>query len=137
MLQYPKLREYLKKSSEKSFCSENVDFYEAILEFKTLKKQEDRNKKAVEIYYRFLELGAINEVNLSESQKRALHQSLENNPSKSVFDSIDYEIQNMIKTENYYRFIHSEEDFGKMLEENENIIFITRSDSMKRTSSNF
>ena len=137
MLQYSKLREYLKKSSEKSFCSENVDFYEAILEFKTLKKQEDRNKKAVEIYHRFLELGSINEVNLSESQKRALHQSLENNPPKSVFDSIDYEIQNMIKTENYYRFIHSEEDFGKMLQENENIIFITRSDSMKRTSTNF
>eukprot|EP01080_Neovahlkampfia_damariscottae_P012351 gene12351-6019_t len=123
MLQYPKLREYLKSSSQKTFCAENVDFYESILDFKKLKKQQERLAKANEIYDRFLALGSINEVNLSEKQKENLRLEIQSNDvSKSLFDKIEFEIQHMIKTENYFRFIHSKEDFGRMLVEHENVI---------------
>eukprot|EP01080_Neovahlkampfia_damariscottae_P012352 gene12352-6020_t len=123
MLQYPKLREYLKKSSQKSFCAENVNFYEAILDFKKLKTQQERTTKANEMYNSYLALGSINEVNLSDEQKSIVQSKLEN-PSKNLFDFVEFEVQNMIKTENYYRFIHAEDDFAKMLEENENIIVL-------------
>eukprot|EP01080_Neovahlkampfia_damariscottae_P000499 gene499-8013_t len=135
MLQYPKLREYLKKSSEKSFCAENVDFYEAILDFKKLKKQHDRNAKANEIYYSFLELGSPNEVNLSDQQKQIIYSKINCAP-KNLFDAVEYEIQNMIKTENYYRFIHTEDDFGRMLQEHENIILKGGPSGSSRSSGN-
>eukprot|EP01080_Neovahlkampfia_damariscottae_P008644 gene8644-591_t len=123
MLKYPKLRVYLKESSEKSFCAENVDFYEAIIDYKQLTTTEERMKKSEEIYHTFLELGSVSEVNLSEKQKREIHEKL-NNPTKSLFNTVEFEIQNLIKAENYHRFIYSTEDFGRMLEEHEHVRII-------------
>jgi hypothetical protein len=123
MLKYSKLRKYLKESSERFYCSENIDFFENILEYKMLKEQEERKIKSREIFNLFLKKDSSREINISNEQKDFVERNLEISPV-DLFQPLECEMKLLIKQENYHKFIHCSEDFAKMLEENENVTVV-------------
>jgi formylmethanofuran dehydrogenase subunit E len=123
MLKYSKLRKYLKESSDRFYCSENIDFFENILDYKMLKGQDDRKMKSQEIFNLFLKKDSQREINISNEQKDHVERNLEISPV-DLFQVLECEIKLLIKQENYHKFIHCSEDFAKMLEENENVTVI-------------
>eukprot|EP01080_Neovahlkampfia_damariscottae_P001538 gene1538-12664_t len=124
MLDNENLREHLRISSEKTYCAENILFFEEILEYKKLKSPEDRKILAKRIYETYLAPDSQKEVNLNQQQRNTVLNELEK-PTRVLFKICEDEIKFLIKTENYHRFIHSREDFGRMLEDNERVTYVT------------
>ncbi|KAM4574463.1 regulator of G-protein signaling 2 [Fundulus diaphanus] len=89
------------------FCEENIEFWTACEDFKTLTSPKDLVSKANTIYEEFIRSEAPKEINLDFNTKNAIEQSL-NAPTATSFLAAQKKVYSLMENNSYPRFIHSE-----------------------------
>lgn len=93
---------------EREFSNENLEFWLACEEFKTMKAPK-MAAKAQKIYSDFVAVQAPKEVNLdSETRGVTLNNLQANNLDNHVFDRAQRRIQNIMERDSYLRFLQSD-----------------------------
>ncbi|CAG5863201.1 unnamed protein product [Menidia menidia] len=89
------------------FCEENIEFWTACEDFKTLTLQKDLVSKANSIYEEFIQSEAAKEINLDFHTKNAIIQSL-HAPTATSFQAAQKKVYSLMENNSYPRFIHSD-----------------------------
>ncbi|KAM4628903.1 regulator of G-protein signaling 2 [Polymixia lowei] len=89
------------------FCEENIEFWTACEDFRTIISQTERTLKANSIYEEFIQNEAPKEINLDFHTKNAIVQSL-SEPSVSSFLAAQRKVYSLMENNSYPRFIHSD-----------------------------
>ncbi|XP_024277731.1 regulator of G-protein signaling 21-like [Oncorhynchus tshawytscha] len=89
------------------FCDENIEFWTACEEFRTMTSLGKLSSRARTIYEEFIQCDAPKEINLDYQTKDAIIQSLPL-PSLTCFLSAQKKVFNLMENNSYPRFIHSE-----------------------------
>ncbi|XP_072245080.1 regulator of G-protein signaling 2-like [Leuresthes tenuis] len=89
------------------FCEENIEFWTACEDFKTLTSHKDLLSKANSIYEEFIKSEASKEINLDFHTKNGIIQSL-HTPSATSFLAAQKKIYSLMENNSYPRFIHSD-----------------------------
>ncbi|CAB1332102.1 unnamed protein product [Coregonus sp. 'balchen'] len=89
------------------FCEENIEFWTACEEFRTILSLGKLSSRARSIYEEFIQCDAPKEINLDYQTKDAIVQSLRL-PSLTCFLSAQKKVFSLMENNSYPRFIHSE-----------------------------
>ncbi|XP_054609126.1 regulator of G-protein signaling 2-like isoform X2 [Dunckerocampus dactyliophorus] len=89
------------------FCEENLDFWLACQEFKTLDKPDELKRRAVRIYDEFINNESPSQVNLDFYTKDIIRENLQH-PASSCFAVAQKKIYSLMENGSFPRFIHSE-----------------------------
>uniref|UniRef100_A0A8C7GX18 Regulator of G protein signaling 2 n=6 Tax=Oncorhynchus TaxID=8016 RepID=A0A8C7GX18_ONCKI len=89
------------------FCEENIEFWTACEEFRTISSLEKLSSRARSIYEEFIQCDAPKEINLDYQTKDAIVQSL-CLPSLTCFLLAQKKVFSLMENNSYPRFIHSE-----------------------------
>ncbi|XP_014024405.1 regulator of G-protein signaling 2 [Salmo salar] len=89
------------------FCEENIEFWTACEEFRTISSLEKLSSRARSIYEEFIQCDAPKEINLDYQTKDAIIQSL-CLPSLTCFLLAQKKVFSLMENNSYPRFIHSE-----------------------------
>jgi hypothetical protein len=89
-------REKLKEYAIRSFCGENVLFYEDVHKFKKIKDQEEMDAEAVVIYNKYIVSGAPYELNIQTDMSgpianiiHSIQSSTFSNANEKMFDKLE------------------------------------------------
>ncbi|XP_026179239.1 regulator of G-protein signaling 21-like [Mastacembelus armatus] len=93
--------------SKSEFCEENIEFWTACEDFRTLTSHKDLVSKANSIYEEFIKSEAPKEINLDYHTKDAIAQSL-HKPTATSFLAAQRKIYSLMENNSYPRFIHSD-----------------------------
>ncbi|XP_019734731.1 regulator of G-protein signaling 21-like [Hippocampus comes] len=96
-------RDFLKSE----FCEENLDFWLACQEFKTLDRLDERQERASHIYEEFIGSDSPSQVNLDFYTKDAIRQNLQQ-PAPSCFVVAQKNIYSLMENGAFPRFVQSE-----------------------------
>ncbi|XP_028259500.1 regulator of G-protein signaling 2 [Parambassis ranga] len=102
---YGKAAFYIFLKSE--FCEENIEFWTACEDFKTLTSHKDLTSKANSIYEEFIKSEAPKEINLDFHTKNAIVQSL-HQPTANSFLAAQKKVYSLMENNSYPRFILSD-----------------------------
>ncbi|XP_015227436.1 PREDICTED: regulator of G-protein signaling 2-like [Cyprinodon variegatus] len=89
------------------FCEENIEFWTACEDFKSLTSQKDLVSKANNIYEEFIKSEAPKEINLDFNTKNSIEQCL-NAPTATSFQIAQKKIYSLMENNSYPRFILSD-----------------------------
>ncbi|CAL1579944.1 unnamed protein product [Knipowitschia caucasica] len=89
------------------FSEENMEFWLACEDFKTIDSDTKLLSKAKYIYTVFIESDAPKEVNIDYGTKMAIEQSIAK-PTKSCFDAAQKKVFSLMQKDSYPRFLHSD-----------------------------
>ncbi|XP_026199791.1 regulator of G-protein signaling 2 [Anabas testudineus] len=89
------------------FCEENIEFWTACEDFKTLTSHKQRASKADSIYEEFIKSEAPKEINLDYHTRNAIIQSL-HEPTATTFVAAQRKVYSLMENNSYPRFIHSD-----------------------------
>ncbi|GAA6219579.1 regulator of G-protein signaling 2-like [Lates japonicus] len=89
------------------FCEENIEFWTACEEFRTLTSHKELASKANIIYEEFIKSEAPKEINLDFHTKNAIVQSL-HEPTATSFLAAQRKVYSLMENNSYPRFIHSD-----------------------------
>ncbi|XP_056149807.1 regulator of G-protein signaling 8-like [Lampris incognitus] len=89
------------------FCEENLDFWLACEEFKTIKRREQLARKAKSIYEEFIRTESPRQVNLDFYTRSDTAQYLDSG-SPSCFSAAQKKIYNLMENDVFPRFIQSD-----------------------------
>ncbi|KAK7944825.1 hypothetical protein WMY93_000553 [Mugilogobius chulae] len=89
------------------FSEENIEFWLACEDYKTIDSETKLLSKAKYIYTVFIESDAPKEVNIDYSTKMAIEQSI-SQPTKSCFDAAQKKVYSLMQKDSYPRFLHSD-----------------------------
>ncbi|KAM7401055.1 hypothetical protein PAMA_005314 [Pampus argenteus] len=90
------------------FCEENLDFWLACQEFKTLDSPQELTQKAAHIYEEFIREESPTQVNLDFHTRDVISQNLQH-PSPSCFVAAQKKIYSLMENGSFSRFIQSEQ----------------------------
>ncbi|KAM3866022.1 regulator of G-protein signaling 21-like [Diretmus argenteus] len=90
------------------FCEENLDFWLACEEFKTLNSPEQLTRKATSIYEEFIRIESPREINLDFYTRDITAQNLQQ-PSPSCFSEAQRKIYSLMENDSFPRFIQSDQ----------------------------
>ncbi|XP_077414882.1 regulator of G-protein signaling 21-like [Vanacampus margaritifer] len=96
-------RDFLKSE----FCEENLDFWLACQEFKTLDKLDERKRRASRIYKEFIDADSPSQVNLDFYTKDAIRRNLQQ-PAATCFVAAQKKIYSLMENGSFPRFVQSE-----------------------------
>ncbi|KAJ8011224.1 hypothetical protein DPEC_G00055940 [Dallia pectoralis] len=94
------------------FCEENLEFWRACEEFKSISSPEKLVCRATSIYKEFIENDSPKEVNVDFHTRETIGQNL-HWPTTSCFDGAQRKVYSLMENDSYPRFIQS--DFFKKL----------------------
>jgi len=89
-----------------NLCSENLLFYEEVDKFKAIENPDVMKSEAARIFGRYVQSGAIAEVNLDHECRTAISEQIET-PSAGLFDEARQSVADMIKYDLYLKFVDS------------------------------
>ncbi|XP_010866917.2 regulator of G-protein signaling 2 [Esox lucius] len=89
------------------FCEENLEFWTACEEYRTISSPEKLSSRARSIYEEFIQCDAPKEINLDYPTKDAIAQSLQL-PSLTCFLSAQKKVFSLMENNSYPRFLQSE-----------------------------
>ncbi|XP_060940316.1 regulator of G-protein signaling 18 [Limanda limanda] len=89
------------------FSEENIQFWLACEEFKTIDSETKLLSKAQCIYTVFIESEAPKEVNIDYNTKMAIKKDMAQ-PTKGCFEAAQMKIYSLMKKDSYPRFLHSD-----------------------------
>ncbi|XP_043984940.1 regulator of G-protein signaling 5-like [Gambusia affinis] len=89
------------------FCEENIEFWTACENFKSLTSQKALTSKANTIYEEFIKSEAPKEINLDFNTRNAIEQCL-HAPSATSFQAAQKKVYSLMENNSYPRFIHSD-----------------------------
>ncbi|XP_071342434.1 regulator of G-protein signaling 2 [Trachinotus anak] len=89
------------------FCEENIEFWTACEDFRTLASHKELASKANSIYEEFIKNEAPKEINLDFHTKNAIIQSL-HEPTTTSFLAAQRKVYSLMENNSYPRFIHSD-----------------------------
>ncbi|XP_077390277.1 regulator of G-protein signaling 2-like [Festucalex cinctus] len=89
------------------FCEENMEFWNACEDLRTLSSRQEVTSKANSIYEEFIKNEAPKEVNLDFYTKNKITQSL-NEPNVANFLAAQQKVFSLMENNSYPRFIHSD-----------------------------
>ncbi|XP_057714311.1 regulator of G-protein signaling 1-like [Corythoichthys intestinalis] len=89
------------------FSEENLDFWIACQEFKSLDRLDERKQRASHIYEEFISTESPSQVNLDFYTKEVIKQNLQQ-PAPSCFVAAQKKIYNLMENGSFPRFIQSE-----------------------------
>ncbi|XP_042272313.1 regulator of G-protein signaling 2 [Thunnus maccoyii] len=89
------------------FCEENIEFWTACEDFRTLTSHKELVSKANSIYEEFIKSEAPQEINLDFHTRNAIVQSL-NEPSVNSFLAAQRKVYSLMENNSYPRFINSD-----------------------------
>ncbi|XP_040897101.1 regulator of G-protein signaling 2 [Toxotes jaculatrix] len=89
------------------FCEENIEFWTACEDFRTLTSHKELLSKAKRIYEEFIKSEAPKEINLDFHTKNAIVQSL-HEPTATSFLTAQRKVYSLMENNSYPRFIHSD-----------------------------
>uniref|UniRef100_A0A3B5LA35 Regulator of G protein signaling 2 n=1 Tax=Xiphophorus couchianus TaxID=32473 RepID=A0A3B5LA35_9TELE len=89
------------------FCEENVEFWTACENFKSLTSQKALTSKANRIYEEFIKSEAPKEINLDFNTRNAIEQCL-HAPTATSFHAAQKKVYSLMENNSYPRFIHSD-----------------------------
>ncbi|KAL0966791.1 hypothetical protein UPYG_G00300190 [Umbra pygmaea] len=95
------------------FCEENLEFWQACEEFKSITSLKKLARKATRIYNEFIQNDSPKEVNVDFYTRDTIAQNL-HQPSPFCFDSAQKKVYSLMENDAYPRFIQS--DFFKDLQ---------------------
>ncbi|XP_061695677.1 regulator of G-protein signaling 2-like [Syngnathoides biaculeatus] len=95
-------RDFLKSE----FCEENLDFWLACQEFKTVDRKDERKQRALHIYEEFIGTESPSQVNLDFYTKNVIRQNLDQ-PAPSCFVVAQKKIFSLMENGSFPRFIQS------------------------------
>lgn len=89
------------------FSEENIEFWLACEDFKTIDSETKLLSKARCIYTVFIESDAPKEINIDYDTKMTIQSSI-SQPTKSCFDAAQKKVYSLMKKDSYPRFLHSD-----------------------------
>uniref|UniRef100_A0A3Q4BP06 RGS domain-containing protein n=1 Tax=Mola mola TaxID=94237 RepID=A0A3Q4BP06_MOLML len=89
------------------FSEENIEFWLACEEYKTIDSETRRLSKAKCIYTVFCEADAPKEVNIDYNTKMAIQENLAQS-TRSCFEAAQLQVYSLMKKDSYPRFLHSD-----------------------------
>ncbi|KAM7409279.1 hypothetical protein PAMA_000973 [Pampus argenteus] len=89
------------------FCEENIEFWTACEDFRTVTSYKELASKANNIYEEFIKSEAPKEINLDFHTRNAITQSLKE-PSATSFLAAQRKVYSLMENNSYPRFIHSD-----------------------------
>ncbi|XP_034736600.1 regulator of G-protein signaling 21-like [Etheostoma cragini] len=89
------------------FCEENIEFWTACEDFRTLTSHKELASKANSIYEEFIKSEAPKEINLDFHAKNAIAQSL-HEPNSDSFLAAQRKVYSLMENNSYPRFIYSD-----------------------------
>lgn len=89
------------------FCEENIEFWTACEDFRTLTSHKELVSKANSIYEEFIKSEAPQEINLDFHTRNTIVQSL-NEPSVNSFLAAQRKVYSLMENNSYPRFITSD-----------------------------
>ncbi|XP_051930013.1 regulator of G-protein signaling 21-like [Hippocampus zosterae] len=89
------------------FCEENMEFWNACEDLRTLSSHQELTSKANSIYEEFIKNEAPKEVNLDFSTKNKITENLKE-PNVASFLAAQRKVYSLMENNSYPRFIHSE-----------------------------
>uniref|UniRef100_A0A8C6LJC3 Regulator of G protein signaling 18 n=1 Tax=Nothobranchius furzeri TaxID=105023 RepID=A0A8C6LJC3_NOTFU len=89
------------------FSEENIEFWLACEEYKTIDSETKLRSKAKYIYTVFIESEAPKEVNIDCNTKKAIMKNMEQ-PTRSCFEAAQMKVYSLMKKDSYPRFLHSD-----------------------------
>ncbi|XP_061752840.1 regulator of G-protein signaling 18 isoform X2 [Nerophis ophidion] len=93
------------------FSEENLEFWLACEEFKTLQSDKKLPSKAKHIYGLFIQADAPKEVNIDHKTKVAIQEELAK-PTRTCFQAAQLKVYSLMKKDSYPRFLHSDMYLG-------------------------
>ncbi|XP_064621614.1 regulator of G-protein signaling 7-like isoform X10 [Lineus longissimus] len=107
LLKDPAGRDQFSKFLDKEFSGENLKFWEACQELKSV-SQSNVHKKVQEIYSAFLAPGAYDPVNVDSRVAEIVKKRVHNNPDRYCFAEAEEHIFNLMKSDSYSRYLRSD-----------------------------
>jgi phosphate transport system substrate-binding protein len=111
ILAHPVTLEIFKDVMYRAHCAENLYFLIRLREWKAIKNVEERRSMAIVIWQDFLTRGCRNEINVSASVKSHLRKKIvqPRGPDLDLhlFDEAEWEVSNLVETNNFKNFINS------------------------------
>ncbi|KAM9848308.1 regulator of G-protein signaling 2-like [Aulostomus maculatus] len=89
------------------FCEENIEFWTACEDLRTLTSHKELTSKAISIYEEFIKSEAPKEINLDFHTKNAIIQSL-HEPTVESFLAAQRKVYSLMENNSYPRFILSD-----------------------------
>ncbi|KAK5614573.1 hypothetical protein CRENBAI_018527 [Crenichthys baileyi] len=89
------------------FSEENIEFWLACEEYKTIDSETKLLSKSKYIYAVYIESEAPKEVNIDYNTKMAIQKNMEH-PTRSCFDVAQMKVYSLMKKDSYPRFLHSD-----------------------------
>ncbi|XP_037537530.1 regulator of G-protein signaling 18 [Nematolebias whitei] len=89
------------------FSEENIEFWLACEEYKTIDSETKLLSKAKYIYTVFIEPEAPKEVNIDYNTKMTVKKNMEH-PTRSSFEAAQMKVYSLMKKDSYPRFLHSD-----------------------------
>nr|XP_039269280.1 regulator of G-protein signaling 1-like [Styela clava] len=94
---------------ESEFSVENLDFWFAVEDYKTLKSKDAKEDKMREIYEEYVSPGAPNQINLDHVSRQQIiqHMATDTTPSIDTFNGAQRYVFNIMENDSYARFVRS------------------------------
>lgn len=89
------------------FSEENIEFWIACEDYRTIDSDTKLQSKAKYIYTVFIETDAPKEINIDYNTKMAIEKSV-SQPTKSCFDAAQKKVYSLMQKDSYPRFLHSD-----------------------------
>ncbi|XP_032422340.1 regulator of G-protein signaling 18 [Xiphophorus hellerii] len=89
------------------FSEENIEFWLACEEYKTIDSETKLLSKAKYIYTVYIESEAPKEVNIDYNTKMAIQKNMEH-PTRGCFEAAQTKVFSLMKKDSYPRFLHSD-----------------------------
>lgn len=106
LLNSKKQREKFRKHLETMYCTENLEFWEDIQQYKTLKSQDERKSFSSLIWKLYFEKNAERQLNVDQVIINEIKENL-NEPSLQLFDSALEFIIHLLQTDSYLKFMNN------------------------------
>lgn len=109
LLNDPKGLAHFNQFVQKEYCSENLDFWVAVNEFREKNPQGDRLKRAVNnIFDTYIKTTAERQVNVNGKTRQNIIEN-KDSPTITIFDEAQKQILKLMKDHSYSRFIQDEQ----------------------------
>ncbi|XP_010893454.1 regulator of G-protein signaling 21 [Esox lucius] len=92
---------------QSQFCEENLEFWQACEEFKSISNPMELACKATSIYKEFIQTDSPKEVNVDFHTRDTIAQNLQR-PTPSCFDGAQKKVYSLMENDAYPRFIQSD-----------------------------
>jgi hypothetical protein len=117
------LKDYFIEFSSKSFCLENLHFYDDALIYKSTQDVDKRKDLADTIIDKYLLSDSDEEINVEQFQIAFVVEN-KNIAPVNLFSTLENEILASLKRENYHKFVYHSQEFKEMLKDIDDVKFI-------------